>query len=236
MAVATPTPSATITLSLDAIPTSALRPYARLDSLMIATDLVESEDEYILLPHVMNVPNSERFNESIASLLEDALDEIDRTVYGEYTIETYSSEILSLVLRFYDMESGMPCGVYPITFDLQSGKEQRLCAYFDDDDGRWRRILPDIITQQAEKQGITLLSELLPITDEQGFYISGTDLVLIYHPYEIATYEAGVPEFSIPIKNLEELLSDNSALLSLTEELAVEEALAFSAATDSPIK
>lgn len=116
----------------------------------------------------------------------------------------------------------MPCGIYPITFDLTSAQVRQLSDYFNADDDRWRRILPDIVTQQAEKRGITLLSELLPISDEQAFYIQGDALVLVYHPYEIATYDAGVPEFAIPISGLETLLREGCPLTKLISDDAAE--------------
>ena len=203
-------------LLFDAIPTPSVSiSYTRDHSISIVTDIVKSESNFLALPHVMNCAHEDYYNECISSLTEAALKEVDRAVFADYSIETHNEEILSLALRFYDMDSGMPCGVYPITFDLSSAQVQSLPDYFSEDDDRWRRILPDIVTQQAEKHGITLLSELLPISDSQGFYIRGNDLVLIYHPYEIATYEAGVPEFPIPISSLQNLLREGSPLIKL---------------------
>lgn len=203
--------------SLEALPTPLIeRPYSRPSSLMVLTEY----SEYGFFPHVVSAGNSDLFNDSIHALIGSASTELNRPVFVEYSVETNESDILSLLLHFYDMETGILCGIYSITFDARSGKVCTLPDYFDDEDGRWRRVLPDIITQQAEKQGITLLSDLLPINDDQNFYISGTNLVLFYRPYEIATYEAGIPQFSIPISDLTELLREDSPLLSLLKQIS----------------
>lgn len=41
------------------------------------------------------------------------------------------------------------------------------------------------------------------VTAEQSFYIDGGELVLYFHPYEIAPYAAGFPEFRFPLTELE---------------------------------
>lgn len=203
-------------------------------SLNITDNVLESGSNYLVLPHVTNCADADYYNECIFSLAEAALIEVDRPVCMEYSIESCNEAILSLALRFYDMESGMPCGIYPITFDLSSAQVQHISDYFSVDDDRWRRILPDIATQQAKKYGITLLSELLPISDEQGFYIRGDELVLIYHPYEIATYAAGVPEFAIPISSLEMLLREDSPLTKILSNTESDEVL-YDAETSAEI-
>lgn len=218
-------PVASTTLSPETMPTPFLpnaNAYRSDQMLSIATDVIEAESNFLVLPRVMNGIHEQYYNQCISSLVEDALTEVNRSVFADYSIETHNDEILSIALRLYDLESGMPCGIYPITFDLTSAQVRQLSDYFNADDDRWRRILPDIVTQQSEKRGITLLSELLPISDEQAFYIQGDALVLVYHPYEIATYDAGVPEFAIPISGLETLLREGCPLTKLISDDAAE--------------
>jgi hypothetical protein len=63
-------------------------------------------------------------------------------------------------------------------------------------------VLPDIITEIADERGMTLLCEVPPISDDQPFYIDKEDIVLVYRPYEITTYDAGEPCFELPMREI----------------------------------
>ena len=114
--------------------------------------------------------------------------------------------------------------VLPITFDAVSGEQLTLADLFDPENERWRGLIPDIVTLQAEKQEMTLLSDVMPAADDRPFYLTEDALVILYRPYEIATYSAGWPEFAIPLDQLSGLFAPEGPVASmLTEKAAAEE-------------
>lgn len=152
------------------------------------------------------------------ALTEKVNAELD-TVEGEkwvlitYYISHQSETLLSLLIQLEIEDAYLP-KVIPLTFDMQEKRECKLEDFFQSDevDDTWRRILPDIVTEQADQQGITLLSELPPTTDAQQFYIEEGTIVLLYRPYEITTYQVGIPQFALPMDRIKEYLNDRYGL------------------------
>ena len=68
---------------------------------------------------------------------------------------------------------------------------------------------------QAEKAGLTLLCDVMPASDDQAFYVTEDALVILYRPYEIATYSAGWPEFAIPLSQLTDFFLPDGLMMRL---------------------
>jgi hypothetical protein len=124
-----------------------------------------------------------------------------------------------MLVQVYSLKDGEQLAVLPLTFDTETGDIYNLSVFFDREGEQWRYTLPEIVESQANRRGITLLSDLLPTQDDQSYYIleeSGdSKLVLLFRPYEITTYAAGTPQFFIPIGEIKDYLSSNSPLLRL---------------------
>ena len=90
----------------------------------------------------------------------------------------------------------------PITIETQTGADCMLSDFFTKEDTGWKSLLPDLVTAAALEQGMTLLCEVPPVSDDQLFYIDEGNIVLMYRPYEITTYEAGMPCFVLPMKKI----------------------------------
>jgi hypothetical protein len=181
--------------------------------------ILPDEESRVVLPKVSGCGTEDRINEAIETKITDCVKSFGEPVWSEYSIKTNTDGILSLLVKVYSLKKGEQLAVLPLTFDSETGDICSLSVYFDGDGEQWRYALPEIVESQASRRGITLLSELLPIKDDQSYYImddSGVfKLVLLYRPYEITTYAAGTPQFFIPVGEIRDYLSSGSALLRL---------------------
>lgn len=74
-------------------------------------------------------------------------------------------------------------------------------------------LINSIIKEMIEKQGTEDDSMLFPesfktISEDHNFYLTKKDLVIYFHPYDIAAYAAGFPEFSIPFDKLNGIIDE----------------------------
>jgi hypothetical protein len=92
--------------------------------------------------------------------------------------------------------------LYPVTIDMRNGRVLALSDFFSSSDTGWKSLLPDIVTKIAVERGMTLLCEVPPVSGDQPFYIENGNIVLVYRPYEITTFDAGEPCFSVPTKDI----------------------------------
>ena len=97
--------------------------------------------------------------------------------------------------------------LYPVTVDMRNGRVLALSDFFSSSDTGWKSLLPDIVTKIAVERGMTLLCEVPPVSGDQPFYIENGNIVLVYRPYEITTFDAGEPCFSVPTKDISAYMS-----------------------------
>ena len=69
-----------------------------------------------------------------------------------------------------------------------------------------------MIEAQAKERGMILLNDIMPISDGQLFYTTGSSIAILYRPYEITTLSEPWPEFLIPIKKLKAYIDKSGAL------------------------
>lgn len=117
-----------------------------------------------------------------------------------------------------EKEEPFPDSVLPLTFDTASCRQVCIGDLFDPENERWRGLIPDIVTLQAEKQEMTLLCDVMPAADDRLFYLTEDALVILYRPYEIATYSAGWPEFPIPLTQLSGMLAAEGPMAAMAAE------------------
>lgn len=203
-----PTPGST-----DAVaPTSGETNYERLD-------LVRREQTYgggnVLIYPAVEADGYDALNAAIYKKILTGLGEMDAPVYTYFNIKCNQDGILSILVNYYDTQTRELYLKLPMTFDVATGNEILIQDCFDAADDRWRSVLPDIVTNQAESIDMTLLSNILPIADGQLFYLTGRSLVLLYRPYEITTFLSGWPEFSIGFNQISSYMDENAAAMRL---------------------
>lgn len=176
---------------------------------------VESCGEgYIVYPKVLYCEHGEEINQAICDITAQRAESVCTAIFTQYRIEYNRNGLFSLRMELYDLygDGNELLKTLFFTFDVSTGQLCGVGDLLDQDDTRWRGIMPDIVMAQAEAQGITLLSDVMPIGDDQKFYITQDELVLAYELYEIATWSAGAPEFAIPISQLSDFIPADSPL------------------------
>lgn len=198
-------------------------------ALEITRGVISNSEGVLLYPYIEG-EHAEKINASIKNDVIACADEAEAQVFTTYKITNNSKGIFSAVISVQDAETEELISVLPLNYSVESGEKLSIADYFNEESDRWRRILPDIVTLQAQDKGLTLLCDVMPVTDEQLYYISGDKLVLVYRQYEITTYVNPAPQFSIPISQLAEFLNSESPLIRLTSSNALNGAAVASAA------
>lgn len=187
--------------------------------LLISRDVKGYKDGYIVYPRVIGTA-AESINASIYNEVTKRANEQSRPIFTDYRIEYNSDGIFSVLIYVWDFSTDELLFIVPLTYNARTGKKQEIIDMLDAENDRWRRLIPQMITIQAQSRGIMLLNDLLPISDTQEFYITDEYLVLVYRVYEIATYDAGSPVFPIQISALKEYISQSSPLNCLVIQAA----------------
>lgn len=178
-------------------------------------------DGYIVYPKVLYCAHGEEINRSICELTAQRAASVSTAIFTQYRIEYNRNGLFSLRMELYDLygDGNELLKTLFFTFDVSNGQLCSVGDLLDPTDTRWRGIMPDIVMAQAEAQGITLLSDVMPIGDDQAFYITQDELVLAYELFEIATWSAGAPEFAIPITQLADFIPPDSALKKVEQDI-----------------
>ena len=186
---------------------------------------------YILYPEIQNTDTAQSINESMCSAVAAKAQNLHAPIFTDYRVEHNHDGIFSVRIYLYDLygSEGRCLESVSLNYDVNSGELCRISDIFDDSNDRWRGLIPDIVTAQAQDRDITLLNDLMPIDDGQEFYVTDDSVVLVYDVYEIATYSAGAPEFCIPIGQVGEFIDDNGPLGRVKAENIAETEMAEAA-------
>ncbi len=178
-------------------------------------------DGYIVYPKVLYCAHGEDINRSICELTAQRAASVSTAIFTQYRIEYNRNGLFSLRMELYDLygDGNELLKTLFFTFDVSNGQLCSVGDLLDATDTRWRGIMPDIVMAQAEARGITLLSDVMPIGDDQKFYITQDELVLAYELFEIATWSAGAPEFAIPITQLADFIPSDSPLKKVEQDI-----------------
>lgn len=178
-------------------------------------------DGYIVYPKVLYCAHGEDINRSICELTAQRAASVSTAIFTQYRIEYNRNGLFSLRMELYDLygDGNELLKTLFFTFDVSNGQLCSVGDLLDPTDTRWRGIMPDIVMAQAEAQGITLLSDVMPIGDDQAFYITQDELVLAYELFEIATWSAGAPEFAIPITQLADFIPPDRPLKKVEQDI-----------------
>lgn len=149
----------------------------------------------------------------------------DYAVYTTFRIKCNMGGVLSMIIELYSVETDELLEKMPLTYDLALAREAKIQDYFREDDDTWRSALAKVVQNAAEARGMTLLSDIMPIKDDTLFYTTGTNLVIMYRPYEITTMTDPWPEFTVPLSSIEDWFKAGGGLERVlsTEENQAEE-------------
>lgn len=221
-------PSEPVGTTADGMEDGATAPSMQPEAMLAAEESLEplsymrAEQEYgdsgfISYPYLMD-PEYDAMNLAIQSAIRSTLDALNRATYTHCEIMCNLCGLFSVRIAVYDLGSNELLAVVPMTFRAADCAQLTLGDLFDPENERWRGLIPDIVMLQAEKDGLTLLCDVMPAADDQGYYLTADALVLVYRPYEITTYSAGWPEFSIPLNQLAEFFQPGSAPMRLISD------------------
>ena len=126
-----------------------------------------------------------------------------QTAHSDASVVYNQKGYISFVV-FYDIYyEGAAHGLTVLkgyTFETANGRLLRLRDLYDIT-GPGRTIINNEIIRQVEEQQIGLFEPFAGIGDNPEFYLVPDNVVIVYNPYEIAPYAAGILEFPIPAKH-----------------------------------
>ena len=138
-----------------------------------------------------------------------------------YKVKYNHSPLLSVTLdeMYYMYHAAHPMSyLRAYTFDTRTGKILQLADLFSKD-ADYRSRLNKFITDKIAEDNIPLLnaSAVPAIKPEQEFYLSRDALVIYYQRYEFTSYAQGFLKFSVPYKQIADLLNPEFAPMLTTE-------------------
>lgn len=163
---------------------------------------------YITYPYIRGGAEAQ-INASIFSTVKSYVEGFAQPLYADFDVMTNDNGLLCCRMYLLDIETYEPVDLLMLNYNVETGLPYTVDSGFYGTN-QWRYVISDWITQQAEEKGFTLLADIKPIADSQLFYVYADQLVFVYRLYEIATYEAGQPEFAIPIARLSQYLTQDS--------------------------
>jgi hypothetical protein len=84
---------------------------------------------------------------------------------------------------------------------------------------RLTSIVKKQISERAKDQDTMFYPDANPeINEDSNFYISKDALVLYFHPYEIAAYAAGFPEFTIKFNEIIDIINTDGEFWNTFEK------------------
>lgn len=192
------------------------------EKLTITRGSSEYKQHILIYPFVLaEVDSGDNPNDKLNTLIYDsltkALNAYSEAQISKYRVKCNTAGVLSVMMEVSDLRYSETSFLLPLTYDTHTNAELKVSDLFDLENERWRSLIPDIITVQAEGRKLVLLNEVMPIADDQLFYLTETAIVFVYRPYEICTYTIAWPEFSIPIHQLADFFTDESPLHRLLQ-------------------
>lgn len=193
-------------------------------------NLISSEDKYAMIEGKLPVfyssgklmrDSTDRIKTKFITLMEVVQKEAKRN-FAERERESYSKFILKsdfekiknncgydsyLVKTFYYI-GGKHGMISEEGVNFRKGKNVSLKDIFKDEINYRGLIEQKIEEQIARSEGDIYYSDVKIPEEGYGFYFKGDSLVVIFNPYTIASHEAGIINFEIPISEISDFLND----------------------------
>ena len=130
-------------------------------------------------------------------------------IFSTFEIKKNRDDVISILVKYYKYSGGAH-GYYeyiPYNIDLRKGNFIALKDIFKDNVDYKMLINKEIENQIKEmrknEKYIDKIYEFHGIKENQKFYLQDGKIVIFFDLYDIAPYAAGVPEFPITSKNIE---------------------------------
>ncbi|MDR1617041.1 MAG: DUF3298 domain-containing protein [Syntrophomonadaceae bacterium] len=162
---------------------------------------------------------AEKFQQEIAKMAaeDETIDTVEpKSLYeasSTYSLGILKPEFISLYVDYDSYTRGAHGLTERVAYniDLLTGKQIALSELFVPDFD-YKQFINDIIKAEIQANPDNYFTEesslfFTEIAPEQQYYISANNLVIYFDLYEIAPYAAGIPEFTIPLADLQEKLA-----------------------------
>ena len=129
-------------------------------------------------------------------------------------IKRNTTDIISFITEIYTYTGGAhgTTAWEPKTVDVtsQNPHNLKLNELFSDKDymTKLNAIISAMVEENAEKYGELWAKPEITAENENRFYMTDTDLVIFFPPYELSYYAKGFIEFPIPLEKLNPILKD----------------------------
>lgn len=140
--------------------------------------------------------------------------QLDYSYTGDFSVPFYRGKLLVLKLEGYNYPfgaaHGMPTQVY-VHLNLENGNMYSLKDLFKPDSD-YVTVLSNIVGEQIKNDpqyDYVFPDTYQGIQPDQPFYVTGDALHLYFQPYDIAPYAAGFPTFTIPFRDIMNLIDEN---------------------------
>jgi hypothetical protein len=146
--------------------------------------------------------------QAIEPLLEEPDEEVKVTFWGDYTIQRFDEEILSIsfLTGFYYEGAAHPMDVLTgITINLKTGEKYSFKDLFNEGYD-YKSALYEKGIKQIQENEIYLISEYEGIDEEQEFYLTENQLVVFYQTYVYTPYAYGSLKLFYDYEELEGLV------------------------------
>lgn len=121
------------------------------------------------------------------------------TIYVTYEITKKTEDVVSLyfVISLYSEGAAHPNNLIDgVTIDLKTGEELQLKDLFKEG-VEYKQILNQMLNQKISELDYELFEEFKGIEEEQGFYMTGSDLVIYYQEYVYTPHAVGPLQLEI---------------------------------------
>ncbi len=162
-------------------------------------------------PYVCN-DNMYLLNLSIRSAFADFAEECEadngsvdfKVVFNRYGL-------LSVKLS-YSTPDGVVVNTSAVNFDSDSGRLVDLKDCFGSTGADYLSMLGDSVAGFVEQNGLTVIGEIPPVTDETDFIFTFEGLSLLYREYEIVTPDSDPPVIRIRYKTIKDFVAKDGLL------------------------
>lgn len=129
-------------------------------------------------------------------------------IFGKYKVTLNKNSILSVVLNVYTFRWHAANGLdvqKSITANLQNGAAYQFSDLFQAGSD-YKQVIDSIIQGQIASQNIPLISPFPGVTANQEYYLTDDTLVVYYQEIQFTPHYVGIPEFSIPYTEIENII------------------------------
>lgn len=122
----------------------------------------------------------------------------------DYKVNHISNNLVSLTIQFAKFTGGAYVVEENVTYNIDVNNEKilNLEDLFYDKENYMEIINKNIKGQLKEKENIYFVDKFTSVKETSKFYIDKDNIVLYFDMNEIAPYVIGIPEFKIPLKEL----------------------------------